>query len=111
MRSILFDELQQKDIEKLQDHLGDICEPSNLGGVFWLNLPSDLLTAEQAEHTGTCGPHRLAVVLEEDSMRIELLVRSEAGIRCTCIGYATNSQRAFAISFADRLLADLQLET
>lgn len=111
MRSILFDELQQQDIQKLTDHLADICEASNLGGVFWLNLPPDLLTVEQAGHADTCGPHRLAVVLEDDSMRIELLVRSEAGMRCTCIGYATASQREFALNFADRLLADLQLET
>lgn len=111
MRSLLFDEILPPDMEKLRGHLGQALEPSNLGDVYWLNLPPDLLSAEQAAHAQCCGPHRLAVVLENDALRLELLVRSAAGMRCPCIGYASKAQRDFALHFADKLLADLGIGT
>lgn len=110
MRSLVFDELLPKDLERLAQHLGDICEPSRMEGVFWLHLPPDLLSADQASHAA-CGPHRVALVLEEDSLRLELLVRAQNSLRCACTGYANPSQRQFLINFMDRLLEDLELST
>lgn len=111
MRALLFDEIMPADMEKLRQRLDQALEASNLGGVYWLNLPPDLLSAEQLAHAEQCGPHRLAVVLEDGSFRLELLVRSAAGMRCTCICYASKAQREFALQFADRLLDELGIGT
>lgn len=111
MRSLLFDEIAAADMAKLREHLARVLEPSNLGDVYWLNLPPDLLSAEQLAHAQSCGPHRLAVVLEGDCLRLEFLVRSAKGMRCPCIGYASKAQRDFALRFADRLLEELAIGT
>ncbi|MCA1988628.1 MAG: hypothetical protein LDL07_05705 [Desulfarculus sp.] len=110
MRSLVFDELMAKDLERLAQHLGEVCEPSRMEGVYWLHLPADLLTPEQAEHAA-CGPHRVALVLEEGSLRLELLVRAQNSLRCACTGYATPAQRQFLLGFMDRLVTDLGLST
>ncbi len=110
MRSLVFDELMRNDLERLAEHLGNICEPSRMEGVYWLHLPPDLLTPDQSEHAA-CGPHRVALVLEEDSLRLEFLVRAQNSLRCACTGYATPQQRQFLIAFMDRLVADLGLST
>lgn len=110
MRSLVFDELLPKDLERLAQHLGEICEPSQMEGVYWLHLPPDLLTPDQSEHAA-CGPHRVALVLEEDSLRLEFLVRAQNSLRCACTGYATSAQRQFLIGFMDRLVAELNLST
>jgi hypothetical protein len=110
MRSLVFDELMTKDMERLAQHLARICEPSRMEGVYWLHLPPDLLTPDQSEHAA-CGPHRGARVLEENSLRLELLVRAQNSLRCACTGYATPAQRQFLIGFMDRLVAELNLST
>ena len=79
--------------------------------MFWLELPPDLLSPVQHEHKDNCGPHRVAVVLEEDGMRLELLVRSKASLRCECTAYTTGQQRDFLLAWADRLAEELAIRT
>ncbi len=68
------------------------------------------LSPEQAAHKD-CGPHRMALVLEEDSLRLELLGRAHTSLRCQCTGYASPAQRQFLLGYMDRLIADLELVT
>lgn len=110
MRYLMIDELRASDMAKLSEHLAQTLETSSLPDVFWLNLPDDLLTEEQAAHPD-CAPHRVAVMLEEDSLRIELLVRGHGRMRCSCFAYASGAARDFLIRYVDRLIEELELAT
>lgn len=110
MRSIVIDELRPPDMEKLIGHLEANLGASGLPDVFWLEVPGELLTPEQRAHAD-CGPHRVAVVLELDSLKLELLVRASQSLRCSCTGYATSTQRDWLINFVDELIDQLQLQT
>jgi hypothetical protein len=110
MRSLVLDELRRPDIDKLAQHLAGTLAPSAMEGVYWLDLPPDLLSPEQVAHA-ECGPHRVALVLEEESLRLELLVRAHDSLRCNCTGYASPAQRQFLLGYLDRLVAELGLMT
>jgi hypothetical protein len=112
MRALVYDELRRADMDRLAERLAQTCLASNLEGVYWLNLPPDLLSPAQAAHP-QCGPHRVALVLEpeNESLRLEMLVRAANSLRCACTAYATEAQRQFMLNFLDRLVADLDLRT
>lgn len=110
MRSIVIDELLPADLDKVRGHLDEACTASNLPDVYWLALPPDLLDETQRSHVD-CGPHQLALVLEEDSLRLELLVRASASLRCACTGYANRAQREFCLRFLDSMIEKLELST
>ena len=111
MRSIVFDELQAHDIEKLREHFDSTLVVSAMPGVYWLELAPDLLSAAQAEHAPDCGPHRLAVILEEDCMRLELLVRASNTLRCSCTDYVSQVQMNYVLKYLDRLISELDIKT
>lgn len=111
MRSVVLDELARLDMEKLAEHLAQTLVTSSLPEVFWLELPPDLLAETQRAHADCCGPHRLAVVLGEEEVRLELLVRSKTSLRCECTAYATKAQRDFGLRYLDKLIDDLGLST
>lgn len=110
MRSILIDELSTEDLGKVRGHLDGACTASRLPDVYWLPLPPDLLTAVQVEHAD-CGPHQMALVIEGDSLRLELLVRAADKLRCACMEYANRPQRNFCLRFVDDMIEDLGLST
>jgi hypothetical protein len=111
MRSLVFDELRKEDLAKVRAHLEETLPQSGLPDVFWLEMPGDLLSSLQLEHRVNCGPHRVAVVLEEDSVRLELLVRAQESLRCACTDYASKAQREFLLGFMDRLLEQTGIKT
>ncbi len=111
MRSLVFDELRQDDLEKVRAHLQETLRQSRLPDVFWLEMPGDLLSSRQQEHSQNCGPHRVAVVIEEESVRLELLVRAQESLRCACTGYVSKAQREFCLGFMDRLLEETGIKT
>ncbi len=74
-------------------------------GIYWLTLTDDLLSEEQHEHD-ECGPYYLAVELDETRLTFELLVRSTSNLHCSCITYATPTQRQFVLDFIDRMLEE-----
>jgi len=110
MRALVVDELRPPDMEKLISHLRAELTPSGLPDVFWLEVPPELLSPEQAAH-GQCAPHRVAAVLELDSLKLELLVRSATSLRCACTGYATAAQRDWLLAWVDELIDKLELQT
>ena len=111
MRSIVFDEIRPDDMAKLSEHLGGTLKASALGGVYWMELPPDILSASQNEHAKSCGPHRVTLVLEEDLLRLELLVRNSANMRCACTEYASKVQRAFLMDYLERIFEELGIQT
>lgn len=115
MRQYLLDEIRRGDIPRVREYLNEHAAASGLEGIWWVDLPEDLLSAEQFEHQD-CRPFRFAVELGEmevgDSfVRFEFLIRSLQTMRCGCIAYATRVQRDFILAFADRLVEDLALRT
>ena len=111
MRALLYDEIDDQDLDKLRTRLAEIATPSGLDDVFWLHLPDDLLTPDQAAHAESCGPHQVALVIEEGCLKAELLVRGAGAMRCACFGYAGKAQRDFLLGFMDRLVEELGVRT
>lgn len=110
MRQYQLDEIRRADIPRVKDYLQDHAQASSLDGIWWVDLPEDLLSPEQFDHRD-CRPFRFAVELGDDFVRFEFLIRSRQTMRCACIGYATRPQREFILAFADRLVEDLALRT
>jgi hypothetical protein len=73
--------------------------------LYWLAVPQDLLGEAQQDHA-ECGPFYFAVELEEETLRTELLVRSQSNLHCSCIAYATQAQRDFIMRFIDTMLKE-----
>jgi hypothetical protein len=110
MRQYVLDEISKSDIPRVREYLHEHAQASRLEGVWWVDLPEDLLGPEQFNHRD-CRPFRFAVELGETLARFEFLIRSEQTMRCACIGYATRQQRDFILAFADRLVEELALRT
>ena len=110
MLQYLLDEIGKSDLPRLRDYLNEHATASKLEGIWWVDLPEDLLSPVQFEHRD-CRPFRFAVELGDNFVRLEFLIRSRETMRCACIGYATRRQRDFILAFADRLVADLALRT
>jgi len=105
MRQYLIDEISFLERDNIESYLKRTLRPGPLDGVFWLEVPQDMLGDEQRNHE-ECSPFYFAVVLEKDSVRFEFLVRSSNNMHCSCISYATPGQRQFVLDFADRLLSE-----
>jgi len=110
MKQYVLDEITRPDLARIRTYLNGKAKTSGLDDLWWVELPADLLTPEQAAHA-ECQPHRFAVELGRTSLRFELFVRSNRQLRCACAGYTTHRQRAWILDFADRLVDDLQLRT
>ncbi|MBM4276081.1 MAG: hypothetical protein FJ134_16735 [Deltaproteobacteria bacterium] len=110
MRQYLLDEIRKGDLTRLRDYLNDHAIAAGLEGIWWVDLPEDLLSPEQFSHRDH-HPFRFAVELGDDFVRFEFLIRSRETMRCSCIGYATRPQRDFILGFADRLVEELALKT
>lgn len=105
MRQYLIDEISFLEHDTLDSHLKRTLKAGGLEGVYFLAVPDDLLGPEQQGHQD-CGPFYFTVVLEQHSLRFELLVRSASNMHCSCIARATPAQRQFVLDFADRMLAE-----
>jgi hypothetical protein len=110
MKQYLVDELRPADHRKLKDQLERRFGPADLGTVYWIPVEPALLTVTQTEHVA-CGPFYMAVELQEGAITCELLVRSRSRVRCSCIAYATTSQRNWAIGLIDDLFAELDIKS
>ncbi|MBM9538592.1 hypothetical protein JWG43_16090 [Desulfobulbus alkaliphilus] len=105
MRQYMIDEISFLERDNLDSYLKRTLKPGGIEGVFFLGVPPDLLGAEQQGHED-CEPFYFTVVLEQNSIRFELLVRSAANMHCSCIAWATPAQRQFVLDFADRMLTE-----
>ena len=105
MRQYNIDQLSREERANIESYLKRSLKPGQVDGVFWLEVPPDLLSADQRAH-GECGPFFFGVVLEDESVCFEMLVRSQTNLHCSCIAYASPAQRDFVLRFVDKMLRD-----
>ncbi len=110
MRSLLIDELTPKDVAKIKDYLDSAALTTGVRGLYWITLPEEKLSSLQKSHMD-CQPHKFAVELDDDWLKVELLIRPAAGLRCECCGMADQEQRAHILAWADDLIQRLDLAT
>jgi len=101
----MIDELSKEERDNIDTYLKRTLTPGALEGLFFLMLSDDLMAEAQMGHDD-CRPFCFGVELTEDSLRFEMLVRSQSNMHCDCIAYATPLQRDFVLRFADALLAE-----
>ncbi len=109
MRWLVIDELLPGDSIRLAERLDAMELGSGITGLNWLPLPESLLSAIQQEHTASCGPHVMALEVEDTLVRLELLVRARARLRCDCLHYASPALVAHMADYLSQLLAELQI--
>jgi len=105
MRQIMVDELTREERDNIDSYLKRTLQPGPLAGLYWMAVPQDLLAEAQQGHE-QCGPFCVAVELEEETIRFELLIRSQTNLHCSCIAYATPAQRDFVLRFVDTMLEE-----
>ena len=110
MKQYVIDELRPQDYRKLKTYLDDRYSSSVIGGIYWIALEDGILTDVQSAHRG-CQPHYFALDLNEDRLACELLVRTQARMRCSCMGYATETQRNWLIRLIDGMFGELEIKT
>ena len=109
MKQYVIDQLRESDFGQIQEYLGRNAISTGLAGIYWVNLPPDLYSSIQREHSA-CHPYYFAITLTWNDVAFELLIRSRQVIRCHCIAYATQQQRDYIIRFADRMLEELGIK-
>jgi hypothetical protein len=103
MRQFVIDELSREERDNLENYLKRTLRLGAMEGMFWLTVPDDLLAEAQQGHE-ECGPFFFGIELAKKKLVVELLVRSESNLHCSCISYATMAQRDFLLEFMDRML-------
>ncbi|MGD2126273.1 MAG: hypothetical protein PVG99_09350 [Desulfobacteraceae bacterium] len=110
MRSYFLDEIPLADIKKARTFLEQNTIRAELGDIFWVRIPDDLLNHTQFQHRG-CQPHVFAIELGEKWIKMEFFIRSLKGLRCECQAYCTPEQIQFILNFAHHMLTDLAIRT
>jgi hypothetical protein len=110
MRSLLLDELTHRQMDGLRILLARTCQASPLPGLYWWPLPIQLLSPLQRQHQPACGPYRLALSLEERGrcLKMELLLRAENNLHCSCLAMVTPPQLEVVWAFWHELIAALE---
>ncbi len=113
MRNYLIEDLVDEHFNKIKEHLAGQGYAGPIEDIFYLPLPEALLTEEQKEHREECGPHILCLEAIEDlagnKLKMELLVRGQSKIRCSCITYCTPEQRNHMLDFLDEMIKGLDI--
>ncbi len=105
MRQFVIDELSPMERDNIDSYLKRTIKQGPMLGIYWIELPPDLLSEAQQGHEEH-GPFHLAVELTGSAVKFELLVRSLANLHCTCIAHTTPVQRQFILDFIDRMVAE-----
>ena len=108
MKQYIIDGLRLEDHHKLKAYLDKYLILSPINGIYWFKLDEDILTPIQKDHQ-QCRPHVFALMLEEDSLSCEFLVRTEKKIKCDCMSYANKEQRNWLMDQADAILEKLDI--
>lgn len=109
MRQFVIDELSREERDNLDNYLKRTTKSGGMEGMFWLPVPDDLLAEAQQGHQ-ECGPFFFGLELAEKKLIIELLVRSQSNLHCSCISYATKAQRDYLLGFLDTMLQEERIK-
>jgi hypothetical protein len=110
MRTYLLEDFLPEQLVTVCKRLAEMDLSGSLDGIYYLPLPLDLLTEEQREHHAECGPYIFVLeVVGETSLKLELLVRAQGKLRCSCVAYATPKQREHIMDYMDNLLRELDI--
>jgi hypothetical protein len=111
MRCYLVEDLSGDDLARVEARLTELGLHGPMDGIYFLPVPADLLSPEQAAHAPECGPHILALEVLPDhaGLKLELLVRGRGRLRCSCVTYADAAQRAWAMDFLDTCIKELDI--
>jgi hypothetical protein len=109
MRYYLIDELDQGKIKKIKDAMDAHGLRGAIEDIYYIPVPDNLLTEEQKDHCNECGPYILAAETGEDWLKMELLVRAQNKIRCSCITYAQPAVREELMTFIDDFIKELDI--
>lgn len=105
MRQVVIDELSPMERDNIDSYLKRTLKQGPMIGLYWLELPPDLLSEAQQGHEEH-GPFYLAVEVTDKDVKFELLVRSNANLHCTCIAHASSIQRQFVLDFIDKMVTE-----
>lgn len=105
MRQIVIDELSPMELDNIDSYLKRTIKQGPMVGLYWLELPDDLLSDAQQGHEEH-GPFHTAVEVTSSAVKFELLVRSQTNLHCTCIAHASAVQRQFILDFIDKMVAE-----
>ena len=108
MKQYVIDELRYNDFDDLREYFQTHFSSSGIEGLYWVPLDAEILSATQRSHA-ECQPHYFAVELEPERLSCELLVRTAARVRCNCIAYANERQRAWLLQVIDAVLEKLAI--
>ena len=110
MKQYAIDEIRAADYEKIKVYLDTEVGPAEMGGIYWIPVPEEMLNEVQMAHK-SCRPFFFALDLEPERLSCELLIRTRCRIRCDCISYATESQRNWLINVVDAVFEKLEIYT
>ncbi len=110
MRQYVIDQLSREERANIESYLKRTLKSGPVEGLYWIEVPRDLLSKEQLGHED-CGPFFFAVELEAESVCFELLIRSQSNLHCSCIAYATPSQRDFILRFVYQMLVEEHIKS
>ena len=110
MKQYVIDVLRQKDYELIKAYMEERFPSSDVNGIYWIPLDVKILTEIQKAHAD-CQPFYIAVDLEPNLITFEMLIRTQNRMRCSCMGYATDTQRNWLIRLADAMFDELGITT
>lgn len=105
MRQFVIDELSPMEHDNIDSYLKRSVKQGPMIGLYWLELPADLLSEAQQGHEDH-GPFYVAIDLAGSVVKFEMLVRSQTNLHCSCIAHTSSVQRQFVLDFIDRMLEE-----
>ncbi|GAB6190901.1 hypothetical protein [Desulfocastanea catecholica] len=105
MRQVVIDELSPMERDNIDSYLKRSLKQGPMIGLYWMQLPDDLLSPTQLDHKEH-GPFHLAVEVTNTAVKFELLVRSQVNLHCSCIAHATAAQRQYVLDFIDKMVEE-----
>lgn len=110
MRQLVIDELSPMERDNIDSYLKRTAKIGPMVGLYWLVLPENIYGEAQQGHENH-GPFYLAAVVERDSVKFELLIRSQSNLHCTCIAHANNTQRQYILDFIDKMVTEEMIKS
>jgi hypothetical protein len=107
VRTYYINEIRAEDIRRLKHYLNQKGHSAPIEDIFWFEVPQELLSETQQEHAEECGPYVFPLETGNSWIMLELLIRPRNALRCSCMDYAAEQQRAHIIRRLEAILEEL----